>query len=139
MSPIEKLIRYIKNFFAITAANLPSLGIYVKMGFKAYSNFTEFYLEKYVGESYRIRFYQQIDPFNPKYRPLINFEIEEACLVIESLQTDTKRAKKLAAIRPLFDYCYERPPYIFFFDREMDFHGRNLPETLQKVGEILQE
>ncbi len=126
------IIKLIKDFFDYG----PSYQVYLNLGFKARTYNGDFVLTKdYPGCSVHI--HQSIEPHNRIFGDLIDFEVDDACVVFE-FKIKTKESHVLIdRIRESFDFSYERGNYLFSMNKNMDFNDSKLERTIQELHSVL--
>lgn len=126
-------MKLLKEFFLILKSFVPDYGALMKMGYKAKTFNQDFFLEKQF-DLFKISLHQGIEPFNPKFGELIDFDLDGgACIVIDFLQ----RPKVLPDFSNMFEHILERNNFLFLYDKHMDFHGIKTVEKIHQVEELL--
>ncbi|GAB4012256.1 MAG: hypothetical protein Fur0010_07940 [Bdellovibrio sp.] len=126
-------MKWLKDFFLILKSFVPDYGALMKMGYKAKTFNQDFILEKQF-DHFKISLHQGIEPFNPKFGEMIDFDLDGgACIVICFGQ----KPKNDLDFSDLFENVLEKEHFIFLFDDHMDFHGKNTAEKILQVEEIL--
>lgn len=70
--------------------------------------------------------HQSIEPHHPHYSAYIDFEIEDACVVIHFNDEHSLPIQTIDTIREMFDFSYLRGPFLFCMLRKMDFNDPKL-------------
>lgn len=126
------LYSYIKSFFS----HAPSYSGYLKLGYKARTYNGDFIFTR----SYKycsVNIHQGIEPHNKKLAEWIDFEIDDACVVISLHENESHSRKDVDEIRSFFDFVYERGPHLFCMNRHMDFNDPHLEELIMRIDELL--
>ncbi len=122
------IFNFIKRFFDYG----PSYQVYLKLGFKARIYNGDFILSKEYTECL-VHIHQGIEPHNKYFKNLIDFEIEDACVVFEFKETTANTKKLIDQIRDSFDFSYERENFLFSMNKNMDFNDLKLEQTIMKL------
>ena len=110
--------------------------MYLKLGYKARTFNSDFiFTRKY--QNCIVDIHQGLEPAHPVYSALIDFEIEDAVVVIKNNESNGLSGKTIDQIRELFDFVYQREQYFFCMSRNMDFNDSRLEKTVLKLDEIL--
>lgn len=132
------LFKKINSFLKRIFEELPTNGTLRKMGYKTLMYNGDLFLKKKQGPFF-IFLYQSIEPHHPIYKNLIDFEVEDACVVIKCCDEKIDAHHYYLEIRELFDYAFERGRYLFAMDKKMDFNDPKHTERLKKIENILQK
>ena len=81
--------------------------------------------------------HQSIEPAHPTYNALIDFEIEDACVVIKKFNQGHLSHQLIDQVRELFDFVYERGDFLFCMSRNLHFNDARLEQIVQKLDVIL--
>lgn len=104
----------------------------MKKGFKARTSHQEFILSKKY-DQFIISLHQAVEPFNPHFGKLIDFNYEEASALI----VVHFKEKPLLVGEDVFDHVYLREDYLFLFDDNMEFSNPNTFEKVLLIEELL--
>lgn len=111
---------------------LPDYAKASELGFKASTYNGDFILTKKFDWG-KISLHQSIEPHHPQLSKFIDFEVEEACIVISFNDNSSGDKDFLEHFKALFDYVYIKDNYVFLFDRLMQFNSNSTSIKLEKV------
>lgn len=110
----------------------------MKLGYKAKIFNGDFILYKDYGP-FSIGVHQGVEPFNSKFGHLIDFEIDEACVIVELKERYKLASRAVDKGLELFDYGYDKGRFLFCMDRKMEIDDSRIPQKVQKLQELLLE
>jgi len=111
------------SFFA------PSYQAYLKLGYKARIYNGDFIFTREY-EQCIVHIHQSVEPHNKKFSNLIDFEIDDACVIFEFNSDLQDHRKLIDTIREKFDFSYERDNFLFSMNKNMDFNDSLLESTI---------
>ena len=114
------------SFFA------PSYQGYLKLGYKARIYNGDFIFTREY-EQCLVHIHQSIEPHNKNFSGLIDFEVDDACVVIEFKSQLQGHRKLIDTIRDQFDFSYERGSFLFSMNKKMDFNDPALESTISNL------
>lgn len=114
------------SFFA------PSYQVYLKLGFKARIYNGDFIFSREY-EQCLVHIHQGVEPHNKKFHGLIDFEIDDACVIFEFKSELHAHRKLIDSIRERFDFSYERGNFLFSMNKNMDFNDPVLESTVSSL------
>lgn len=135
----------LQNFWATLKSFFPQHGQHRAYDLKLKIENGELICRKeYLRAGVTLTLHQGIEPFNPRYGKIIDFEVENACFVFEFHQMDEKKRNVLIDhLRELFDYSYFRTLYhkefLFSMLRDMEFDDARFEKLFPKLEKILVE
>lgn len=127
----------IKEWLAIGRSFVPEYGELLKLGLRPVIMNGEFILRK-ESDCYSLHLHQGVEPHNPLFGHLIDFDIDEAVLVVELL-IDSYKEETLLKIMERFDYAYHRKNFLFCMNKKMRIHDRQTAEAVEWVVDLLKE
>lgn len=114
------------SFFA------PSYQVYLKLGFKARTYNGDFIFTREYDHCL-VHIHQSVEPHNKKFSNLVDFEIEDACVIFEFKSELQLHRKMIDEIREQFDFSYERENFLFSMNKNMDFNDPKLESTISML------
>lgn len=126
----------IKSFLKICRSFIPDHGALVKLGFKPKILNGDFILFKDYG-LFSIGVHQGVEPFNSRFGHLIDFEIDEACIIVELKERYKLASHAVVHGLELFDYAYDKGTFLFCMDRKMEIDDSRIPLKVEKLQATL--
>tara|TARA_R110000868_G_scaffold242548_1_gene498044 strand:+ start:5983 stop:6378 length:396 start_codon:yes stop_codon:yes gene_type:complete len=121
-----------KSFFS----HAPSYSTFLELGYKARTYNGDFiFFRAY--EYCFVNIHQSVEPHNKKFGHLIDFEIEDACIVISINEDKELTRNQIDQIRKLFDFVYEREFYLFCMNKNMDFNDESVSMVTRELHALL--
>ncbi len=115
---------------------VPSYSTALKLGYKARTYNGDFIFSR-IYPACSVHIHQSIEPHNKLLGPWIDFDIDDACIVISCRADQVLSGALVDQLRELFDFAYARGPYLFCMDRKMDFNDPKLAQKLIALDSLL--
>ena len=115
---------------------VPDFGPMLSRGFQTHIENGDLILRKRYN-NVSLSLHQCVEPYNPKFGHLIDFNIEEACLIMEFSTSVEGHKEMINELREIFDYCYLRENYFFCMIKHMEFDDQRLVPLLTSLEDIL--
>lgn len=103
--------------------------MYLKLGFKARIYNGDFIFSKKYDQC-SVHIHQSVEPHNSNFKNLIDFQIDDACVIFEFNSNLDVHRKLIDQIREQFDFSYERKNFLFSFNKNMDFNDAALEDVI---------
>ena len=129
MKSIKALCKIIQSFF-------PTYGPLIDRGFRARTYNGDFILSKSY-KYFKIHLHQSFEPYNIRIGHLVDFDIDQACVLIEFINENKMKDNYVDALREIFDYSYLRSSYFFGINKNMEFNTFEMNEIVEKIEKIL--
>lgn len=126
------VVDFLRRYFG----HAPSYSTALKLGYKARTYNGDFIFSRNYSAC-SVHVHQSIEPHNHLLAPWIDFEIEDACLIISCSSQQSLAPVTIDKIRELFDFVYARGPHLFCMDRKMDFNDPKLENKLIQLDTLL--
>ena len=124
------------NFFKDLFSNAPSYSVYLELGYKARTYNGDFIFSKDY-ENCTVNIHQSVEPHNKKIAHLIDFEIEDACIIIAMKPMSHLSRGTIDCIRTKFDFVYEREDFLFCMNKNMDFNDNSVAKVISDLHKLL--
>lgn len=108
----------------------------MKLGFKAKIFNGDFILHKDYGP-FSIGVHQGVEPFNSRFGHLIDFDIDEACIIVELKQRYKLASRAVDNGLELFDYAYDKGTFLFCMDKKMEIDDPRIPLKVDQLQQAL--
>lgn len=121
-----------KSFFS----HAPSYSTFLELGYKARTYNGDFIFSRAYEDCF-VNIHQSVEPHNKKFGHLIDFEIEDACIIISFHENRILNRNQIDLIRDLFDFVYERESFLFCMNKNMDFNDESLSKIARELHYLL--
>ncbi|MBH48083.1 MAG: hypothetical protein CME71_07920 [Halobacteriovorax sp.] len=121
-----------KSFFS----HAPSYSTFLELGYKARTYNGDFIFSRSYDYCF-VNIHQGVEPHNKKFGHLIDFEIEDACIIISFKEDTMLKRKQIDQIRELFDFVYEREIFLFCMNKNMDFNDESVSKIARDLHSLL--
>ena len=101
----------------------------MKLGYKARIYNGDFIFTREY-EQCLVHIHQSIEPHNKNFSGLIDFEVDDACVVFAFKSQLIEHRKLIDTIRDQFDFSYERGNFLFSMNKKMDFNDSTLEAVI---------
>lgn len=128
------VVDFLRRLFSHAPSYRNALGL----GYKARTYNGDFIFSRRYS-SCTVNIHQSVEPHNQVLGPWIDFEIEDACIVITCRDDEVIDVRQIDQIREIFDYVYARGPHLFCMNKHMDFNDEKVAASLAALDRILQE
>ena len=111
----------------------PDLTGFKEMGFEVKTFNGDLYVEK-VSDHYKVRFSQGYEPFHPRLKKIVDFNIPDGFIMIEFVHPpDELLVHELEDLGKLFQEHRLRDNYFFLFNKKLDFTSGGINIKVEKV------
>lgn len=122
----------LKSFFNICFSFIPDHGALIKLGYRPKIYNGDFIIFKDYG-LFSVGVHQGVEPFNSRFGHLIDFEIEDACIIVELKERHKIAPRSIDKTLELFDYAYDKGDFLFCMDRKMEIDDARIPLKVEQL------